>query len=65
MREVRELLKKILCDFIYIEVVRKDDPFTLDIHKPGNRHIMHVYLGVSATATLSVLQDRSSKSKAN
>ena len=53
--EVRELLKKILCDFIYIEVVRKDDPFTLDIHKPGNRHIMHVYLGVSATATLSVL----------
>ena len=37
-----------------IEVVQKDYPFTLDIHAPKNKHdIMHVYLGVSATATLS------------
>ena len=37
-----------------MDIVRSQDPFTLDIHAPQNKIDMeNVYVGVAATATLS------------
>lgn len=52
--EVTKLLKEMLCDFIKMDIVKSQDPFTLDIHAPQNKlKVENVYVGVAATATLS------------
>ncbi len=51
-RRGKKLSKEALCDFIRPETVRREDPFTLDIHSANNRvDISHDYLGVAAPAT--------------
>ena len=52
--EVTKLLKELLSDFVKMDVVRSGDPFHLDLKNERNRvHIDHVYVGVTATCTLS------------
>ena len=57
--EVRKLLKEKLRAFIHIEVVKQSDPFEVDIHSSKSRvKIDDVYLGLSATMTLSECCER-------
>ena len=54
-REVRRLLQDILSDFIAIDVVRKQDPFTIsvdcmDIRIPLDKMYMHGNLGYRYTS---------------
>lgn len=54
--EMTKLLKQILSDFIKLDVVRPEDPFSVDVHEPRNRvDVEQVYGGISATFTLSVI----------
>ena len=56
--EVTKLLRDILSDFINMDVIRKEDPFTIDVHCLDIRvPLEKVYMGILATNTLSELKD--------
>ncbi|CAB4034933.1 zinc finger MYM-type 1-like [Paramuricea clavata] len=56
--EVTKLLKDILSDFISMDVVRKEDPFTIDLDCMNIRlPLDKVYMGILATNTLFELKD--------
>ncbi len=56
--EVRKLLRDILSDFIILDVVRKQDPFLIDVDRVENRvPLENVYVGIFATTTLNELRN--------
>lgn len=55
---VSKLLKEILSDFILIDVVRTQDPFTISVHRMDIRlPLDRVYMGMLATCTLQECGD--------
>ena len=55
--EVRKLLRDVLSDFIVLDVVRKEDPFIIDVDRVENRvPLQDVYVGILATTTLNELR---------
>ena len=56
--EVTKLLRDIISDFISIDVVRNEDPFTIDVDCMNIRlPLDKVYMGILATNTLFELRD--------
>ena len=51
------MLRDVLSDFIVLDVVRKEDPFIIDIDRVENRvPLQDVYVGILATTTLNELR---------
>lgn len=56
--EVRKLLQDILSDFIILDVVRKEDPFFINVERTEIRvPLEKVYVGILATSTLNELRN--------
>jgi hypothetical protein len=56
--EVGKLLRDILSDFIILDVVRKQDPFIIDVDRAEIRvPLEKVYVGILATTTLNELKN--------
>ena len=55
--DVGKLLRDVLSDFIVLDVVRKEDPFIIDVDRVENRvPLQDVYVGILATTTLNELR---------